>query len=362
MMMKRILLLLQLLTVLSPGGVISQTDKQSSIKIGFYNVENLFDPEDDSLKNDDSFTPEGFNHWTNKKLNRKINNIAKVILAMGCGEPPAILAMAEVENREVLLKLCKQSPLKKYGYDIVHYESPDKRGIDVALIYRPDIIRITHSEAIPIKFPFDTLSKNRDILFVTARLPNRDSLYLFVNHWTSRYGGFAPTIIKRNYYATVVKRRCDSLLAINQDAAIIIVGDFNDYPTDESMQDILKVKNPDVVGGGGLYNLMLPFLHEENRGTHKREDFWGCLDQIIVSSALLNSDSASNTIHIKDGKAHIFWADFMIEPDEKYGGFKLIRTFSGPRYIGGYADHLPVYIDLNIDYRENINLTPPRSP
>ena len=136
------------------------------------------------------------------------------------------------------------------------------------------------------------------------------------------------------------------------------------YATDEKKpargNDVVLTINDSVQTFA--YNLMLPFLHEENRGTHKREDFWGCLDQIIVSRALLNSDSACNTIHVKDGKAHIFCADFMIEPDEKYGGFKLIRTFSGPRYIGGYADHLPVYIDLNIDYRENINLTPPRSP
>ena len=356
-MMKTILLLLPILLI--TWNIFSQNDTFTTIKICFYNVENLFDPEDDSLKNDDSFTPNGFNHWTYKKLNLKINNIAKVVLAMGRGQPPAVVAMAEVENRRVLLKLCNHSPLQKYKYSIVHYESPDKRGIDVALIYRPDIITITHSEAIPIVFPFEPASQNRDILFVTALLPNGDSLYLFVNHWTSRYGGFAPTIPKRNYYASVVKSKCDSLLAENPNAAIVIVGDFNDYPTDESMRDILQVKPPDEAGGGGLYNLMLPFLHEENIGTHKREDFWGCLDQIIVSHSLLDNNS---TVKVKESKAHIFRENFMVEPDEKYGGYKLIRTYSGPRYIGGYADHLPVYIELDIDYRENIYFNLPRSP
>jgi len=346
------------LLLLLPCLAHSQTDTSVCLKIGFYNVENLFDPEDDSLKNDDAFTPSGMNHWSIKKLNRKINNIAKVILAMGAGEPPALMAMAEVENRRVLSKLCNYSPLKKYGYDIVHYESPDKRGIDVALIYRPDLITILHSEPIAVIFPFEPATQNRDILYVKARLPTKDSIHIFVNHWTSRYGGFAPTIIKRNYYASVVKRKCDSILADNPDAAIVIVGDFNDYPTDESMQEILKVKNPDDVGGGGLYNLMLPYLRQSNIGTHKREDFWGCLDQIIVSETLLQPHSA---LTIKEGKATIFCADFMIEPDEKYGGYRLIRTFSGPHYIGGYADHLPVYIEVNCKTEKGI-FTLPRSP
>lgn len=341
MMMKTTLLILLLLIVICPA--YSQDDTNRCIKIGFYNVENMFDPEDDTSKNDEAFTPSGLNHWTNKKLTRKTSNIAKVILAMGAGEPPELMAMAEVENRRVLTKLCKYSPLKRYGYDVVHYESPDRRGIDVALIYRPDKVEIVHSEPVPVVFPFEPTTPNRDILYVVARLPNSDTIHLFVNHWTSRYGGFAPTIIKRNYYASVVRDRCDSLFAVNRNAHIVIVGDFNDYPTDESMTDVLQVKSPDEVNGEGLYNLMIPFLRESNVGTHKREDFWGCLDQIIVSKSLLDSTSH---LSVKGGKANIFCADFMIEPDEKYGGYRLIRTYSGPRYIGGYADHLPVYVEI----------------
>lgn len=332
-------------------------------RIVFYNVENLFDPTDDSLKNDDSFTPEGFNHWTYKKMMRKISNIAKVLLHIGAGEPPAVVCMAEIENLNVLKKLCNASPLRKYGYQIVHYDSPDRRGIEVAMLYQPDKIQVIHSEAIPVIFPFDPAAQNRDILYavvvcaadteslfsqdadraIGTNQPHRDTLHLFVNHWTSRYGGYAATIPKRNHYASIVKRKSDSLLQANPLARIYITGDFNDYPTDESVSEILQARDPSDTGGGKLFNLMLPFARRPNVGTHKREDFWGCLDQIIVSRALLSPD---NSLHILNNEAHIPSADFLLEPDEKYGGVKVHRTYSGPRYIGGYSDHLPVYVEI----------------
>lgn len=311
--------------------------------VAFYNVENLFNPQDDSLKNDDAFTPQGFNHWTYKRYVRKVNNLAKVMLAMNEWHPPDVVAMAEVEDAEVLRKLCFDSPLQKYGYRYVHYESPDVRGIDVALLYRSDRVKVLRSMPIPITFPFSPSSKNRDLLYAVLQFSSGDSLHLFVNHWTSRYGGYAPTIPKRNYYAQSVKRLCDSLLAIYADASILIVGDFNDYPTDESMRHILcaTASTPRYT----LHNLMLRFAQMNNVGTHKHEDFWGCLDQIVVSAPLLDAQRALSVI---EGKAHIFDADFLLEADEKYGGVKPFRTFSGPRYRSGYSDHLPVYVRLRV--------------
>ncbi|MBO4645375.1 MAG: endonuclease [Bacteroidales bacterium] len=319
------------------------SQNSDTIALGFYNVENLFNPHDDSLKNDDSFTPQGFNHWTYKKYVRKVNNIAKVLLAINGWEPPDLMGLAEIEDATVLKKLCHDSPLKKYRYDYVHYESPDPRGIDVALLYRRGRVKILHSEPIPIVFPFEPGSRNRDILYAVAQLSSGDTLHLFVNHWTSRYGGYAPTIPKRNHYASVVRQKCDSILQACPAAAIVITGDFNDYPTDESICDVLQAGDPDnpLHTGHTLFNLMCRFERMQNIGSHKHEDFWGCLDQIIVSSPLLDE---TNPLHIENGQAHIFKADFMVEPDEKYDGYKVFRTYSGPRYMGGYSDHLPVFI------------------
>ena len=313
--------------------------------VAFYNVEKLFNPQDDSLKNDDAFTPTGLYHWTYKKYVRKVNNIAKVLLAMGTWEPPDIIGLAEIEDDAVLRKLCYDSPLNGYKYRFVHYESPDRRGVDVALLYRAERVRILRSEAVPVIFPFDTAARNRDILYAVARFPNGDSLHLFVNHWTSRYGGYAPTITKRNYYASVVRARADSILRVEPSANILITGDFNDYLTDESIREVLRAGDIDNLGHRDctLFDLMYRFLRMQNVGTHKHEDFWGCLDQIIVSPALLDT---TRPLYIIGREAHIFKADFMVEPDEKYDGYKVYRTYSGPRYIGGYADHLPVYVRI----------------
>ena len=310
-------------------------------RIMFYNVENLFHPSDDSLKADDDFTPTGSYHWTYKKYYLKISMVGKVIVAAGMGDPPWLVGLAEIENEQVLKDLCYKSPLRKYRYRYVHYDSPDRRGVDVALLYRDSCVEILHSRKIPVVFPFDTFARNRDILYAVVRFPSGDSLHVMVNHWTSRYGGYAATVPKRNWYATVVRQHVDSLIRDNPHAKILITGDFNDYATDESMTDHLRVhEHGSRLPRDTLYNLMLPFARQSLRGSHKHEDFWGCLDQFIVSDAWL-----TDTIGVRQiGDADIFDADFLLVDDEKYGGKKNFRTFLGPRYIGGFADHLPVYV------------------
>ena len=342
-MMKKLLIFIYLTCAVFLLTAQDSTD----IVIGFYNVENLFHPSDNPQKNDDAFTPTGLSHWTYGKYTRKINNIAKVLLAMNSWHPPDIIGMAEVEEASVLQKLCRDSPLKEYGYRYVHYDSPDARGVDVALLYRADRITILREHAVPVVFPFDTACRNRDLLYVVARLPNGDSIHIVVNHWTSRYGGYAPTIPKRNHYARVVRALADSILAREPTANILITGDFNDYPTDESITEVLRAGDweKDDRSQHTLFDLMFRFLKMQNIGSHKHEDFWGCLDQIIVSPALLD-DSGT---YIIGQQAHIFMADFMVEPDDKYGGYRVYRTYSGPRYIGGYADHLPVFVKLKIE-------------
>jgi predicted extracellular nuclease len=328
--------------------------------IAFYNVENLFDPEKDPEKNDDAFTPTGFNHWTYKRLNKKLNDLAKVFLAINGWEPPDIIGLAEIENAHVLRKLCYQTGLKTYQYRFVHYDSPDARGIDVALLYRKERIQILNSYPVPVIFPFEPNAKNRDILYVKT-LISTDTLHLFVNHWTSRFGGHGATTPKRNYYAQVLRNQIDSLRALNSNSYIILMGDFNDYPTDESMFNILRAKNYDAESRkqkaesgistslnnpmqkvANLYNLMFAF-EGKNVGTHKNQEFWGCLDQFIVSESLLNN---KNRWQIENREAIIFDAPFLLVPDEKYGGVKTFRTYLGPKYLGGYSDHLPIKVIL----------------
>ncbi len=312
-------------------------------KIMFYNVENLFHPSDDSLKADDDFTPTGSYHWTYKKYYLKVSMVGKVVVAAGMGDPPWLVGLAEIENEQVLKDLCYRSPLRKYHYRYVHYDSPDRRGVDVALLFRDSLVRVLRSRRIPVVFPFDTSARNRDILHAEVQFPSGDSLHVLVNHWTSRYGGYAATVPKRNYYARVVRQCVDSLIRGDSRAKIVVMGDFNDYATDESMQSHLRVREYDArLPRDTLYNLMLPMARQSLHGTHKHEDFWGCLDQFIVSDAWL-----TDTVGVRQvGGAQIFDADFLLEDDEKYGGKKSYRTFLGPRYVGGFADHLPVYVEF----------------
>jgi len=336
--MKKLTFALTVLTLLLPAFAQQDTTRYC---IAFYNVENLFDPEKDPEKNDEAFTPAGFYHWTYKRFYKKLNALAKVFLAINAWEPPDIIGLAEVENANALSKLCFATGLKAYRYRYVHYDSPDARGIDVALLYRSDRIKILESYPVPVVFPFEPASKNRDILYAKALMAT-DTLHLFVNHWTSRFGGHGATIPKRNYYAQVLRRQVDSLLFINNNAYIIIMGDFNDYPTDESMVRYLQAKNYKTEKNqGSLFNLM--FSLTGTQGTHKSQEFWGCLDQFIVSKSLIDNE---NRWQIENGEAIIFDAPFLLVPDEKFGGMKPFRTYSGPRYLGGYSDHLPVKVVL----------------
>lgn len=326
-------------------GLFGQIDT-NRISVMFYNTENFFDPADDSLTNDDSYTIEGMNRWSYKKMYHKRNQIAKVILSITGWEPPALIGLVEIENDVVLESLIRHPGLKKKGYKYIHYESADSRGIDVALLYRSDQIEIINSYPVSITFPFEPLSKNRDILYASVRLPSNDTLHLFVNHWTSRFGGSGATILKRDFYAQILREKVDSLFLINPNSYIIIMGDFNDYPKDNSIYNILRATEKNE-SSTSLVNLMFKYSVLANEGTHKNEEFWGCLDQFIVSNALLNTDSNCNVSNDK----HIYKPDFLVVPDDKYGGDKPFRTFLGFQYLGGFSDHLPIFLRIEMKKR-----------
>jgi len=312
-----------------------------SLRIMFYNVENLFDPFDDSLTRDEEFTSEGARHWSWTKFQNKLSHIYKTILSVGNPKPPAIIGLCEIENRFVLNQLVYKTPFSKMDYRIIHEESPDRRGIDVGLLIDPKRVNVLYHEAVPIHFPFAPDSKTRDILYSKLLIFGEDTLHVFVNHWPSRWGGQMATDPKRKYVADVLKSKTDSILKINPKANIVIMGDFNDEPHDESLMNHLLARNID--DSTKLVNLMLPLSLTKSEGSHKYQGQWGVLDQIIVSKFLV---LPTNKIIVKNSTANIFKASFLLEDDVKFMGIKPYRTFIGFKYNGGFSDHLPVYIDV----------------
>lgn len=307
----------------------------------FYNVENLFDPFNDSLKRDDEFTPEGARHWNWGKFQTKLSQIYKTVLSLGNPLPPAIIGLCEVENRFVLNQLVYKTPFSKMDYRIVHEESPDRRGIDVALLFDPKRAKLLGHEAINVFFPFAPDTRTRDILYSKLLVFEEDTIHVFVNHWPSRWGGQMATDPKRKHVANILKHKTDSIFQIDSSANIIIMGDFNDEPYDESLYNNLYARN--IADSGLLINLMLSLSHSKSVGTHKYQDHWGILDQIIISKSLI---LPPNQIIVKNSTARIFNASFLMEDDIKFMGEKPYRTFIGFKYYGGYSDHLPVYVDL----------------
>jgi hypothetical protein len=317
-------------------------DSCQNVRIVFWNVENLYDPYDDSTTLDDEFTAAGARHWSYSKFRTKLNHLSKVLLAIGNWEPPPIVGLCEVENRYVLNKLIYDSPLKKFRYRVVHHDSPDRRGVDVAMLYRPDRFRLIGAQARSIRFPFDTTAETREILMVKGVVNSTDTLILFVNHWPSRRGGELASRPRRNWVAGILRAMTDSLLGSNPSSAIVIMGDFNDEPVDLSLTTHLKARLDTInLQPTDLVNLMAPKYRRE--GTHKYHDAWGILDQFIVSAALARGKPGLAASY---GDAHIYRGNFLLTGDAAYLGEKPVRTFNGPKYLGGFSDHLPVYLDL----------------
>jgi endonuclease/exonuclease/phosphatase family metal-dependent hydrolase len=318
--------------------------KSQIVRIVFYNLENLYDPYDDTTKLDDEFTSKGMKRWTFSKFLVKLDHLAKTFIAIGGWEPPAMIGMCEVENRYVLNKMIYETPLKKYKYKFIHYESADARGIDVALLYRPDVFKVVFSRNISIQFPFDSFLHTRDILYVKGVLFSTDTVHIFVNHWPSRRGGFTESVPKRRLVAQTLRSALDSLQQNRVDPKIIIMGDFNDEPDQPAICEVLKAEVYSTqTTPASLVNLMLPKMNNGNEGTYKFQGKWAILDQFMVSGNFLLKEKGLQT---SPGSVHIFHAAFLMEEDERFLGGKMARTYSGPRYTGGFSDHLPVYLDV----------------
>ena len=291
------------------------------IRVVTYNTENFFDCRHDSLKNDSAFLPEGNYHWLPSRYRKKIHNLSQVICNIGSTDSsyvcPAIIGLQEVENDSCLIALLRHLPHEHFPYKYIHYESADLRGIDVALLY--DTILFSAVSAHPIPVPHDSIVRpTRDILYASLN-SGRNTLHCFVCHLSSQLGGAARSEQRRQQVAKIIKHHTDSILSLDSAAHIIVMGDFNSRP----QQNIPPLTN-------------LLYKYPTEIGTHKYHGIWEILDQIYVSPALLR--------HVS--QPVIYSPSWLIERDLKHLGVRPKRTFIGPRYVGGYSDHLPVYIDL----------------
>lgn len=309
----------------------------------FYNVENLFDPEDDPATSDEEFISSGERHWTYSRMNKKLLNISKVILSAAGWSPPEIIGLCEVENRFVLEKLLSQTPLKMHPYKIIHKESPDDRGIDVAFLYNEENFYPLSYRYFPLVNENDSIIETREILYVSGILNNTDTLHFFINHWPSRYGGLLETQHLRNLAAKTLRNQYENIQKEYGSPKVIIMGDFNDQPNDESIKDYLKIADgQENTSDTDIVNLSFSWL-EETTGTIKYQTQWSVFDQVMVSGSLINADSGIST---NSSQAKIVNLPFLLVKDERHGGIKPKRTFYGYDYIGGFSDHLPVLLRL----------------
>jgi len=337
-MMKTILTIL-LLCLAAKG--FSNTSSDTA-RIAFYNVENLFDYFKDSIKNDDAWTPRGANRWTRARYWKKQSSLFKAIAALGHEQPLAILGLCEIENEKTLRDLTRGTPLRNHNYRYIHYESADARGIDVAMIYRPDLFEVIDHYPIFLIFPPDTISRTRDFLYVKGVLFQRDTVHVIVCHFPSKFGGLMQTQSRRAFAGRLLREKVDSILAENPTANIITMGDFNDEPSDESIAvafhsrcDTTNFQSDDML------NLMCRF--EGKKGSHKFRETWSIIDHIMISKSLVKN---IHGLSVLDQKAHIFEPDFLLEEDRVNMGQRPFRTYIGTRYHGGFSDHLPVFIDV----------------
>jgi len=322
---------------------ISCLSAQETFRVMFYNVENLFDTLDDPDKEDDEFTPEGSRRWTNRRYYSKLNNLAKVITSIGEWDIPALVGMCEVENDKVLKDLTAYSPLKKSQYRYIVTESEDARGIDVALLYQRDRFKYLYHDCLRLNFPNNPNKRTRDILHVTGQIITGDTLDVFVCHFPSRRGGELESEPDRVYAASVVREKVDSLTLVRERANILIMGDFNDEPTNKSISVTMNAGG--VPNGNDLYNLFYSVQKKSRVGSYKFREQWNFLDQMIVSGNLLDE---SCSFRVLPETATIFQKAFLLTDDVTNGGKRPLKTFHGYKYEGGHSDHLPIYVDFVI--------------
>lgn len=318
----------------------NNTNRQPFVAM-FYNVENLYDTQDDPKINDDEFTPTGKVPWTEERLTNKIEHLGKVISDIASPGMPDIIGFAEIENNLVLEMLVSSAPLSKTKYGIVHYDSPDERGIDVAMLYNPATFKVISSEPLQVILPSG--DRTRDILFLKGKLNSGEMLNVFINHWPSRREGTEISEPKRMAAAEVLRTKLDEIRKSEKSPNILIMGDFNDEPSNNSISQGIKALNPEMpFGSNNLYSLLYPQFKNGDGSLYYKD--WDLFDQIIVSGNMLSQKNGLRT-SVKD--AAIFKADYLLFTN-KSGESRPNRTM-GEKYFGGYSDHLPVYVKFKLN-------------
>ena len=326
----------------------SQNEREFKIHtVAFYNVENLFDTINDPNKQDEKSPMMDITYDRGGVYKQKIKNMARVIADIGqdiTKKTPAIVGISEVENEQVIIDLINDSSLSDINYSIIHYESPDKRGIDVAMIYDKDIFKPISTKSFELLI-YDDESNNRiftrDQLLVSGMLDD-DLIHVIVNHWPSRSGGEARSISKRESAARLNKKIIDSLHKLDRNAKIITMGDFNDNPMNNSIKGIIGAKkNKEDVKVKEMYNPMEKILTNEGIGSNTYRDVWFLFDQVIISKGLLGNDFSSYKFY----KAGVFNKPYLTQKEGKYKG-QPFRSFSYSKFTNGYSDHYPTFIYL----------------
>lgn len=314
-------------------------EKKRLNTIAFYNLENLYDTIDDPDTLDDDFTPEGAKKWSNKRYQKKLYKLAKTLSEVGppeANDPPVLVGVAEVENKTVVENLIGAEPLEKMDYGYVHYDSPDERGIDCALIYHRPYFKVLHSEPIPLLVfePDGRRDRTRDILYVKGKL-NGEEVHVFVNHWPSRRKEGSKTQYKRVQAAETLRKFMAGVASRTKNPNYIIMGDFNDGPASDSVTSLVTSEL--------LINPMEKLLTPE-RGSANYRRTWMLFDQIMVSRSFLEEKKHTHSL----AHSNIFDEHFLTEFEGRYKGTPY-RTYVGSKYMGGYSDHFPVYIQLRYD-------------
>lgn len=335
------------LTCFSAGA--QQKSQKAGLTVAFYNVENLFDTVDDPAIIDEEYLPTSDLKWDNERYQAKLKALSRVIDTLGGIGGPDVLGMCEVENRAVLEDLVKHPMLAAKGYEIVHKNSPDARGIDVAFLYKKSAFKVLNNNWLRVRVPSDTGFKTRDILVATGVYvkngkDTKDTISFMVNHFPSRRGGQEASTGKRLFVAELARKQVDEFLAKNRLAKVVLMGDFNDEPIDSSIRYTLAAGPREEVGKTvngrvALYNAMFE-LKAQKRGTHFYRSEFSMLDQMLLSAGTVSGKGLKLV-----GAGNIYNPRWMQQTDAKYDGAPN-RTFVGKRYFGGFSDHFPVFIRL----------------
>lgn len=331
-LMKLVIIVTGLLIVAATGYGVAQ----KRYTVAFYNVENLFDTSDDPHTNDNEFLPKGVKNWTQERYTAKLNKIADVLFALGDDDGPEFLGVCEIENRGVLDDLLKTDKLRNRGYAVIHYDSPDPRGIDVAFLYKPAVFKLLFTKKYAVQTSDQEGKGSRDILLVHGSVAKQPATFL-VNHWPSRVGGQAKSAAKRALAAEVAKAAVDTLKSQINRGFIFLMGDLNDDPTDSSVVQVL---------GGGNNQWVNPAVQKwdtASRGTLEYRGKWNWFDQILYLP-----DSTNTVLRIDAMSFSEFAPPFLRDKSPRSKG-RPFRTYEGKKYAGGYSDHFPVYLHLYVN-------------